>query len=165
MTFLKLQLSRHKVWLSIILFLLLFVSFIVLPKIHRAYTIYNSSQLLPINNVIGKWVQYRSGNEEGDYQPLISAFITFDNNGTYYLRYTCTDSGSFQENSGDWFYYSKPHYFLGFVPLGYQNWIKLDFDHDTDPQFYIKTDKGGRILMYRAFGSVCISEKIPFSRL
>jgi len=136
-------------------FLLVFV----IPRVLQAYTRLNSDRGVSMEKVIGTWVQIGSnasliGNDRD--LSSFSAYAIFKDGGEYYLRYKCGDS--IEESSGTWHYCSERWYFLRILPFGYRNWIKLDFDHQADPQFYVMTDNNGNIRMHRALYWACISE-------
>jgi hypothetical protein len=148
--------------ITLVVFLVVgFFLIFIAPPVFRVYTKLNSDQTLPIEKVIGRWVQIGNNNSllgDDGRSSGFNAYVILKNNGEYYLKYKCGNSVAFEESEGKWYYYSKRSYLLGFVPTGYQNWIKLNFDHKAEPQFYFKTDKNGNIRMYRGAYRACISE-------
>ena len=134
---------------------------LVLPPVYRGYTKRNSSNFVNREEVVGVWVQ---NGKDLDSRPIAKSptgeklsYIAFDSDGKFYLQVKDPSGLDLEKSSGNWYYSNSRWYLLSFLPWGYQNWIRLNFDHEAGPQFYL-TKKDGTVSMHRGDYRASISD-------
>lgn len=144
-----------------IIFLIVLILWIVLAPVYRFETAWNSPMLVERESIVGIWIQYDDVvcPDGRTSTPTQGAVLCLDADQKFILSIANADG--IQEYEGNYFYSSGKFRFLNVFPSGYRNWIKLRFDHEGPPQFYLKRERGAEPRMYRAAYNRAISSK-PF---
>jgi hypothetical protein len=133
------------------------LSLLIIPPVYRTYNRTISSDYVAREEVIGYWIQNKNaGAGSSDASKLARSFVVFDTDGKYYVGIDCSSNSCLEAYTGTWYFSNKKNDFFSIIPWGYQAWIKLNTNHDAEPQFYIKK-QNEKVQMYRGSYRASIS--------
>ena len=94
--------------------------------------------------MVGLWIQ-----ETNTSTMTARFYLRFFEDGKFKI-YIKNDVDQYHVRAaGVWNYSIEKNHALGFIPLGYKNWIRLYSNQDSGPQFFLSKDDG-RTHLYRA---------------